>query len=406
MVKIITDEKLVDEFLERGVAEIYPDKTTFKKKLLSGEKIRVYCGFDPSAPSLHIGNAILINKLSELQKLGHEVIFLIGDFTGMIGDPTDKSAVRKKLTREEVLENAKNYQKEASAYLFFDKENPATVKYNSEWNDKLSYRDLMEVASNFTAQQMFARDMFQERIKNDKPIYLHEFLYPLAQAYDSVAMDVDLEIGGNDQMFNMMCGRDLMKAMKNKEKFVLTMKLLADNEGKKMGKSEGNVVWLSDSPQNMYGKVMSWPDGVIGIGFELCTNIKFSEVKEIYVELEDGKINPRDLKMKLAYEITKINHGEEKADAAQDYFVKTIQKKEIPDDVSPSLPPPGEVTLVEFLVRENMAESKGDARRKIEQGGVSIDGEIIRDYKGIIDESWDGKIVKVGKKNFRKITFE
>jgi tyrosyl-tRNA synthetase len=237
MVKVITDENLIDEFLERGVERIFPDKESLRKKLISGEKIRVYCGFDPSAPALHIGNAILINKLGELQKLGHEVIFLIGDFTGMIGDPTDKTAVRKKLTREDVLENARSYKKQASGYLDFEEVNPASVKYNSEWSDKISFRDLIELSSNFTVQQMLQRDMFQKRIEEDKPIYFHEFLYPLAQGYDSVAMDVDLEIGGNDQMFNMLCGRDLMRSIKNKEKFVLTMKLLADDTGKKMGKS-------------------------------------------------------------------------------------------------------------------------------------------------------------------------
>ena len=402
MNKIVTDEKSIDEFLNRGVAEIFPDKNTFKKKLMSGERIRVYCGFDPSAPALHIGNAILINKLAGLQKLGHEIIFLIGDFTGMIGDPTDKTATRKKLTREEVLENSKNYKEQASAYLFFDKANPAIVKYNSVWNDKLAFDDLIEVASNFTAQQMFARDMFQERIKDGKPIYLHEFLYPLAQAYDSVAMDVDLEIGGNDQMFNMMCGRDLMKSMKKKEKFVLTMKLLADNEGKKMGKSEGNVVWLNDTPENMYGKVMSWPDGVIGIGFELCTDLPMEEVSEIYKELKGSNINPRDLKMKLAYEITRINHGKEKAGVAQGYFVKTIQKKELPDEIEEIEVKKGE-SIFDALAKSGLAQSKSDARRKIEQGGVSIDGKIMEDFQISLDETFDGKIIKVGKRHFRKI---
>jgi len=402
MTKVITDEKLINEFLERGVAEIFPDKEIFRKKLLSGKKIRVYCGFDPSAPSLHIGNAILINKLAELQRLGHEVIFLIGDFTGMIGDPTDKTATRKKLTREEVLENAKNYQKQAAAYLFFDGENPATVKYNSEWNDKLSFKDLIEVSSNFTAQQMLARDMFQERIKEGKPIYFHEFLYPLAQAYDSVAMDVDLEIGGNDQMFNMLCGRDLLKAMKNKEKFVLTMKLLADNEGKKMGKSEGNVVWLDDTPENMFGKVMSWPDGVIGIGYELCTNIPSDEVKEIYKELESGKTNPRDLKIKLAREITKINHGEKEAQKAQQYFEKVFSKKEMPEEIETVEVKKGE-NIVDIMVKSGLSESKSDARRKIEQGGVSIDGEVVKDFQIKLNEEYQDKIIKVGKRHFRKI---
>lgn len=402
MASVITDDKLIDEILERGVEQIFPSKEEFKKKLMSGERIKIYCGYDPSASSLHIGNAISINKLAQFQKLGHEIIFLVGDFTGMIGDPTDKTAARKKLTREEVLKNSENYQEQASRYLDFDGENPAIVKYNSEWSDKMTFKELIELSSNFTHGQIIQRDMFQERIKSDKVIHFHEFLYPLAQAYDSVAMNVDLEIGGNDQMFNMMCGRDLMKAMKNKEKFVLTMKLLADKEGKKMGKSEGNVVWLSDSPKNMYGKVMSWSDGLIGVAFELCTNIKYSEVKEIYAELENGKTNPRDLKMKLAYEITEINHGEEKANEAQDYFVKTIQKKELPDEVAPSLAPP-ETTVVELMVKEGLAKSKADARRKIEQGGVSINGEIIRDFTYKVGDGDDGKILKVGKKDFRKI---
>ena len=269
MPKPITDEKQVDELLDRGVEIIYPNRKELKEKLMKGDRIRLYCGFDPSAPSLHIGNAIAINKLAQFQALGHEVIFLIGDFTGMIGDPTDKSSARVKLTREEVEKNCEAYKEQAGVYLDFEGKNPAQVKYNSEWSDKMTFRDLIEVSSNFTVQQMIQRDMFQKRLEEEKPIYLHEFLYPLAQGYDSVAMDVDLELGGNDQMFNMMAGRDLMKAMGMKDKFVLTLKLLADETGKKMGKSEGNAVFLDQTPENMYGAIMSWTDGVIAIGFEV-----------------------------------------------------------------------------------------------------------------------------------------
>lgn len=405
MPKVNTDEKLINEFLERGVENFFPSKNEFKNLMLSGKRLRVYCGFDPSAPSLHIGNAILINKLAQFQALGHEVIFLIGDFTGMIGDPTDKKATRKKLTREEVLENAKNYQMEASAFLSFSGENAAQLKYNSEWNDKLNFKDLIELSSNFTVQQLIQRDMFQERIKEEKPIHLHEFLYPLVQGYDSVAMDVDVEIGGNDQMFNMLCGRDLMKSTKGKEKYVFTMKLLADKEGRKMGKSEGNVVWLSDESSNMYGKIMSWPDGVIGIGFELCTNIPMEEVKDIYRQLEDSNNNPRDFKMKLAYEITKRVWGKEKAGEAQEYFIKTIQKKEMPDEVTEVEAKEGE-KIIDIMARVGLASSKAEARRKIEQGGVSIDGENISDFQKVSDRAMDGKILKVGKKDFRKIVFK
>lgn len=399
MAKVITDEKSIDEVLSRGVENIFPSKEEFKKVLMSGKRIKLYCGYDPTAKALHIGNAISINKLGQFQKLGHEVVFLIGDFTGMIGDPTDKSAARKKLTREEALENSENYKKQASPYLKFDGDNPAKVLYNSEWSDKLSFKDLIEVTSNFTVQQMLQRDMFQERIKEEKPIYLHEFLYPVAQGYDSVAMDVDLEIGGNDQMFNMLCGRDLMKAVKGKEKFVLTMKLLADETGKKMGKTEGNVVNLDETAENMFGQVMAWSDGLINPGFELCTNVPMEEVEKI-----DPKNNPRDTKLKLAYEITKINHGEEKARSAQENFEKVFSRKEAPDEVAEIKIKNGD-KLVDILVKNNLAQSNADAKRKIGQGGVTMDSKKITDINAEVTAEMDGRILKVGKLNFAKLKF-
>lgn len=405
MSKVITDEKLVDEVLERGVETIYPHKKMFKELLLSGKRIRLYCGYDPSAPALHIGNAISINKMAQFQKLGHEVIFLVGDFTGMIGDPTDKSAVRKKLTRKEVLENSKNYKKQAGAYLDFTGANKATIKYNSKWSDKLTFKDLIELSSNFTVQQMIQRDMFQNRIEEEKPIYLHEFLYPLAQGYDSVVMDVDLEIGGNDQMFNMMAGRDLMKAMGKKEKFVMTLKLLADDGGKKMGKTEGNAVFLDESPENMYGIIMSWPDGVISVGFELCTQIPLSEVKQIEKNIKEGGANPRDLKMKLAWEITKINHGEKKANEAQEHFIKTVQKKEIPEEIESINLKVENINIVDLLIETKLASSKSEARRLIKQGGVKVDGEVIKDDAQNIDLTKE-KLIQRGKRNFVKVRGE
>ena len=405
MANVITDEKQVDNFLEKGVAEIFPDKASLKKRMMSGKSMRVYCGFDPSAPSLHIGNAILINKLGELQRLGHEVIFLIGDFTGMIGDPTDKTATRKKLTREEVLGNAESYIEQASGYLKFDGDNPAVIRHNSEWSDTMTFKDLIEVSSNFTVQRMIQREMFQKRMEEEKPIYLHEFLYPLAQGYDSVAMDVDMEIGGNDQMFNMLCGRDLMKVMNKKEKFVLTMKLLADEDGKKMGKSEGNAVFLDQSPEDMYGRVMSWSDGVIGVAFELATPLSLDEVKAAYEQLKDPAVNPRDMKMQLAYEITKINKGEAAAQKAQEYFIKTVQKKEAPDEVETFEVKEGD-KLANVVFNSGMSVSNGDARRKIEQGGVEIDGKRVSDPNARVDESMDGKILKVGKREFRKLVMQ
>ena len=401
--KISTDKNKIKEVLTRGVENIYPSKNSLEKALSSGKKIRLYCGFDPSASSLHIGNAIQINKLAQFQNLGHEVVFLIGDFTGMIGDPTDKKAVRKKLSREDVLKNCKNYQKQASAYLNFKGDNPAKVMYNSEWSDKLNFKDLIEISANFTVQQMIQRDMFQKRIKDEKPIHLHEFLYPLAQAYDSVAMNIDLEVGGNDQMFNMMCGRNLVKNILHKEKFVLTSKLLADDQGKKMGKSEGNVVNLDASYENMYGQVMSWPDGVIYAGFELCTNISLLELKEIEEKIKDNKTNPRDLKMKLAFEITKINHGEENAKIAQEQFIQTFQKKQNPDEIKSFKINIKSINIVDLLVQVNFAKSKGEARRLIMQNGIKVDDKKISDIAEKIEIGKSGVLLQKGKRNFIRI---
>lgn len=388
----------VNELLTRGVEKIYPDKKSLEDLLLSGKKIKLYCGFDPTAKSLHIGNAIQINKLAQFQALGHEVIFLVGDFTGMIGDPTDKSSTRKKLTRKDVLENSKQYKEQASIFLNFNGDNPAKVMHNSEWSDKVSFKDLIEITSNFTVQQMIQRDMFQERMKQEKPIHLHEFLYPVAQAYDSVAMDVDLELGGNDQMFNMMCGRDLMKAMKDKEKFVLTTKLLEDPSGAKMGKSEGNVISLDETPEDIYGKVMSWPDVVIGVAFEICTNVPMSEIEEIKKQLESDSVNPRDLKMKLAFEMTKLYTDEDKANQAQDKFVSVIQKKEAPEDI-PELDLVNK-NIVDALVESKLVSSKSDARRAIEQNGVKINSEVVKDFEINLKS---GDVVQKGKRFFVKV---
>jgi tyrosyl-tRNA synthetase len=329
MNKIITDSNEIKEVLEKGVEKIYPSKEALEKVLKSGKRIRLYCGFDPTSPTLHIGNAIQIRKLAQFQKLGHEMIFLLGDFTGMIGDPTDKIAARRMLTRQQVKNNLKNYKKQASKILKFSGKNPAKIMFNSKWSDKLNFIKLIELASNFTVQQMITRDMFQERIKKHKPIYLHEFLYPLAQAYDSVAMNVDLEIGGNDQTFNMLCGRDLVKAVKNKEKFVLTTKLLNDSSGKKMGKTEGNIINLDEKPEEMFGKIMAWPDSLIIPGFELCTDLSLEEIDKI----KKQKNNPRDDKVRLAREIVSIHHSKLLAEKAEKEFNRLFREGKKPTNI-------------------------------------------------------------------------
>ena len=391
-------QQKINEVLTRGVEKIYPDKKSLEKVLLSGKKIRLYCGFDPTAESLHIGSAIQINKLAQFQELGHKVIFLIGDFTGMIGDPTDKTSARKRLTREQVLKNSKNYKKQASKFLKFSGKNPAKILSNSQWNDKTSFKDLIEITSNFTVQQMIQRDMFQERMKQEKPVYLHEFLYPVAQAYDSVIMNVDLEIGGSDQMFNMLCGRDLMMAKKQKEKFVLTNKLLEDTTGTKMGKSLGNVIWLNDSADEIYGKVMSWTDNMIILGFELCTQIAMQKIQEFKKQLKSDTFNPRDLKMKLAFEMVKLYTDQKQAQKAQEKFISVIQKKETPENIL-EFNLAGK-NILEVLVLSKLVSTKSNARRAIEQNGVKINNKIINNFNIKLNS---GDVVQKGKRFFIKI---
>ena len=389
-----TDPQKIAELLSRGVENIYPKKEFLEARLSSGKQLTLYTGYDPTAPTLHIGHGITMLKLRQFQDLGHKVIMLIGDFTGMIGDPTDKTSTRQKLTRKQVLENCKNYQKQAASILNFKGSNKVEVKFNSKWLAKMSFSDVIELSSHFTVQRLMERDMFQKRTQEEKPIYLHEFLYPLMQGYDSVAMDVDGEIGGNDQTFNMLAGRDLMKDLSNKEKFVLTTKLLVDSTGKKMGKTEGNMVAFSDSPEDMFGKVMSWTDSMIGNGFRLCTTMPMNEIERLEKEIQ----NPRDLKIKLAYEIVKTFLGEKFAQKAQDNFIKTFSKKETPDEI-PELKPSA-MDIISVLVESKICKSKSEARQVIAQGGVKINDKKV---EAIDEQVKSGDIVQKGSRFFVKI---
>jgi tyrosyl-tRNA synthetase len=398
-----TNARAVAELIERGVENIYPSRDFLKSKLESGESLTVYLGIDPTAPTLHVGNMIPMKKLAAFQALGHKVILLIGDFTATIGDP-DKMSLRRPLTHEQVLENAKKYKEQASRLLRFDGENAAEIKYNSAWLAKLSFADVINLASHMTHSQLVKRDMFQKRIASGGDLYLHEFLYPLMQGYDSVAMDVDGEVGGNDQTFNMLAGRDLLKKMKGKEKFVITTKLLADSEGVKMGKTTGNMVSLSDTPENMFGKVMSWTDSMIVPGFELCTNVSSEEISQVQKEMLDGA-NPRDAKIRLAFEITKLFLGDDAAEKGRDHFEKAIQKKEIPDDVPTVKSKQG--LLVDILLMAQIVKSKTEFRRLVEENAVSVyrDGDSLKlsDAAFVVDVSC---VVKIGKHRFLKVEIE
>jgi len=337
--------------------------------------------------------------LAKLQELGHEIIFLIGDFTSMIGDPTDKGATRKQLTRKQVLNNCKIYKKQASIFLKFGF-GGAKLVFNSKWLSKMNFEQVLNLASKTTVQQMLERDMFQKRIKENKPIYLHEFLYPLMQGYDSVKMDVDGEIGGNDQTFNMLAGRNLMKEMAGKEKFVITMKLLEDNEGKKMGKTEGNAVSMTDNEYEMFGKVMSWTDGMILPSFEICTNVSVEDIEKYKQDLASG-VNPRDIKIILAKEIIKVFYGQEKANKAEKNFIETFQKGGLPENLEEIKVESGKL-LSDLLVEKGIVVSKTDFRRLVTENAVSnaASGEKITDVNYKISSNIT---IKVGKKRFVKI---
>ena len=397
---INTDNDAIQNLLTRGVENIYPSFEFLEARLKEGKQLSLYLGIDPTGPDLHLGHAIPLRKMAEFQKLGHKLILLIGDFTAMIGDPTDKAATRVQQTREQVLANAKNYVAQASKIISFEGENAAELKYNSDWLAKLGFSEIVELASNFTVQQMLERDMFEKRISEGKPVHLHEFLYPLMQAYDSVAMNVDGEIGGNDQTFNMLAGRDLMKSVQHKEKFVITSKLLVDPTGKKMGKSEGNMITLSDSPDDMFGKVMSWTDGMIIPGFEILTDLPNGEIKEMKIAMGDD-VNPRDFKVALAKAVVSEYFDREEATAATERFNNLFQDHGVPEDV-PEMKLDGAMSIVDALVATKLAQSKGDARRLMDGGGVKVNEEVVSDYEFVIDPAATPLLQK-GKRHFVKI---
>ncbi|HUV71834.1 MAG TPA: tyrosine--tRNA ligase [Clostridia bacterium] len=387
----------IEEVLSRGVENIYPSKKALEKALRSGKKLRLYQGFDPSMPSLHLGNFAGLMKLRQFQKLGHEVIFLVGDFTGMIGDPTDKLAARRMLSREEVKKNAQSWKEQASRVLDFEGPKAVRFMFNSAWNDKVTFKDLIETTSKFTVQQMLERDMFQERLKEGKPIYLHEFLYPVAQAIDCVEMDVDLEIGGSDQTFNMLAGRHLMKALKDKEKFVLTTKLLVDAQGQKVGKTTGNALFLDSTPEQFYGGVMAFPDEVIVLGFELLTEVPFVP-QEIEKEVQK---DPLGAKKRLAFEIVKLLWGESSAQKAQSEFERVFQKGKMPkENLIVFKAKSGAIEAGDLLLQSGAATSGTVAKSLIKQGAVDVDKKTITD---IHENVKVGSTVKVGKKTFIKI---
>jgi tyrosyl-tRNA synthetase len=394
----------LQKLLERGTDKIYPSKEFLEERLSSNKPLRVYLGVDPSSPDLHIGHTVPLRKLKHFQDLGHHIILLIGSFTAMIGDPTGKSQTRKPLTKEQVLENAKNYATYAAKILDF-KNNPPEIVYNGDWLEKLTFKEVVELTSHFTVQQMIERDMFQERLKNNLPIGLHEFLYPLMQGYDSVALDVDVEVGGSDQTFNMLAGRKLIESYIGKEKCVLTVPLITDAQGRKMGKSEGNAIPLVGTAEDMFGRVMSLPDHFIESLFIQCTDVDEERVEELLKAIESGE-NPMKYKKELASEIVSIFHGPESAQEAQLYFEKTVQKQELPTDIPEWTVKPGIIEVTDLLMDTGMVESKGEAKRLVVQGAVSYfmnDAETTITDPHTHVELKENLVLRVGKRRFVKI---
>jgi tyrosyl-tRNA synthetase len=393
----------IDELLSRSVQSVLPNKEELKKLLLSGRKLRVYIGADATGPDLHLGHSTNYLLLEKFRQLGHTTFVLFGDFTAMIGDPSDKSDVaRKPLTKKEVGSNIQTWKKQLNPIMSFGSfGNKTKIVKNSTWLSKLSFADVVKLSSNFTVQQMLERDMFQKRMEAKQPLFLQEFLYPLMQGYDSVALDVDIEIGGNDQTFNMMAGRVLQRSYNNKNKFVIATTLLTNPKtGKKlMSKSEGGYVSLQDSPQDMFGKIMALPDEVMIQMFIDCTTKSLKEIELIKQAIENGK-NPRDIKLDLAFEIVSTYHGKTKAERAKGNFINTFSEKKISEDVK-IIEIKGEHFLSNILVQEKIINSKSDFVRLVREGAITnlLTNEKISDiHFKVITGTY-----KIGKHRFIKI---
>lgn len=400
-IPVSTDPRHIDEVLSRSVDSVFPSKEQLKKELLSGKQLRVYVGIDPTAPYVHLGHSTNFFLLKRLHTLGHKIIVLVGDFTAMIGDPSDKSAARLRLSAAEVKKNLATYKEQIGKILDFkDTKNQIEFKFNSAWLSKLTFTELADIASNFTVQQMIQRDAFERRLRENKPLYVHEFFYPLMQGYDSVALEADIEIGGTDQTFNMLAGRTLVQKLQGREKFVITTTLLEDpTTGEKMmSKSRGTGIGMNDAPKDMYAKVMRLPDAGLSQCFVDCTELPKEEIVRVL------SLPPREAKMRLAREIVTLYHSATDAKNAEEEFVRVFSNKELPQDIQEAAAG-GAETLEDILIREGMAPSRSEVRRLVEGGGLkdAETGKKIDDPKVVVSKPI---IIKIGKKKFLKIVFK
>lgn len=391
------------EAIKRGTAEIVPEEELVKKlekSIANNKPLKIKLGLDPTAPDIHLGHTVVLNKLRQFQDMGHEVRLIIGDFTGRIGDPTGKSETRKQLTEEEIQVNARTYAEQIFKVLDKSK---TTIYFNSEWLSPMNFVDVINLAAKYTVARMMERDDFAKRYKEGLPISVHELMYPLMQGYDSVVLEADVELGGTDQKFNLLVGRNLQKEYGQEPQVALMMPILEGLDGvQKMSKSLGNYIGINEDPNEMFGKTMSITDKLIIRYFELATRVPMEEIDAINTSMQNGTMNPRDAKMRLAREFITMYHDAEKAEAAEERFKLVFQKGDIPEDIPEFKVTETEVWLPKLMTDAGLVPSTSDGKRMIKQGAVKVDGEKIEDENANITVK-DGMVLQVGKRKFARL---
>jgi tyrosyl-tRNA synthetase len=386
------------EFGDEQIREVMAAE--LRERLAEGRPLRVYCGYDPTAPDIHLGHTVTMNKLRQFQDLGHEVTFLVGTFTGLIGDPSDRDAVRRQQTPEEVAAKGRTYAEQAFKILDPEK---TRVRYNGDWLAGLTFQEVIHLASQFTVQQFLAQDRLARRHENGEPIWMHEFMYALMQGYDAVAMETDVQVGGTEQLFNLMAGRKLQEAFDQRPQIVLTMPILVGTDGHaRMSKTTGNYIGIDEPPAEMYGKVMSIPDHAMLNYYTLVTRFSPQEIADVERGLAGGSLHPMRAKMRLAREIVSLYHGDGVAARAEAHFERVFRRRELPAEVPLYRTGDARVNVVDLLVDAGLVRSRSQARRLVEQGGVRVDGDRVESADVTIPVD-DGTIVQVGKRRFVRL---
>jgi tyrosyl-tRNA synthetase len=394
------------EYLKKGCVEIIQEnelKAKLARSLKEKKPLRVKAGFDPTAPDIHLGHTVLLRKMKHFQNLGHDVIFLTGDFTGLIGDPSGRSATRPPMTREEINKNAETYK--TQIFKILDRKK-TIIDFNSRWLGKLTSFDIINLTAKYTVARILERDDFSNRLKNGKPISTHELLYPLMQAYDSVALEADVELGGTDQKFNLLVGRDIQREFQQEPQVVMTMPLLEGLDGvEKMSKTLDNYVGITETPSEIFGKLMSVSDPLMFRYFELLTDESLSKIEQWKKDASEARVNPKDLKSKLARSVVADFWSDQEAEKAEEEFERVFKNKELPSEIEEIVVKPGKIHLIDLIVSQNIFPSRGEAKRVIRQGGLYLDGQRVEDIGLEVDLKKNTEFVlKVGKKKFYKIT--